>query len=160
MLLDENGKIFGKINILDVFAAVSLIAVISVIVYHYRTPYAQMTDSNDKIKFYVTIRDVRDFTLEYYQPGLLVTESKKGIVLGRIIDIEANEFMDNMTDITGKLAMTEKPKRLEITLEIEGEGFMTEQGYFIGKHELKVGEGINIKTKYIAVEGFVSDIPN
>lgn len=158
-IIDENGKILGKINIIDLFVIIILLIVIAGTVYKFKSPIANINGGAKIIQYQIKIKDVTTSSAKFYKKGLHVSDSKTENYLGIIKNVTVNDYYDYITDINGIIRKSKKPNKIEILLDIEAQGVETEQSYLIGgTYELKSGADIYIITKYADVIGSVEKI--
>jgi hypothetical protein len=159
VFLDSNGKIFGKINFIDLFIILLIIIVTFGSLYRFNSTSTNINAGSKLIDYEVKISDVKASSAKFYEIGLDVYDSKTKIYLGKIKNIIVNDYYDYVTDLTGQIHKTIKPDKIEIILQIEGKGIETDRSYLLsGTYELKVGTDMYILTKYADVNGLVYKI--
>ena len=158
--MDKNGKLFGKISILDLFVVVLILGVIVGTTYRYTSSEtAETLRGNTTIQYNLRISGVRDFTLENYHIGLECFDTATNESLGVITAIRVEPLREIMETLSGELAWAERTDVIDIFLDIEATGIETEQSYLLnGTYELKAGSEILMSTKYIYVMTTVESI--
>lgn len=158
-LIDNNGKIFGKINIIDLCVIILLLIVAFGTAYKFKSHKVNITGGSKKIQYQVLIKDVKSTSAKFYKKNLLVCDSKTSTALGTIKNVTINDYYDMVTDINGIMHKAKKPGKIQILLDIETNGIETDQAYLIGgTYELKSGADIYILTKYSDVIGTIENI--
>ncbi len=158
-MIDKQGKLFGKINILDLFV-VTLILLLAVGTYYKLTSEKlEMSTGEHNIEYVLKIRNVSDFTSEYYTEGTEVFDRSTNEMIGVITNVLTEPTKDVINTKNGDLSLTEVPGKLDIYITLEGKGIETEKSYLInGVFELKRGSTVKLKTKYLEVDSVVYDI--
>jgi hypothetical protein len=158
-LIDDNGKIFGFINIIDFCVLVLLLIVAIGTFYKFKSHATNINGSSQKIHYQILIKDVKKSSVKFYQKNLSVSDSKTGVFLGTITNFSIKDYYDYVTDINGVVHYAQKPDKIQILLDVEANAVETEQAYLIGgTYELKSGADIYIMTKYADVIGTVEKI--
>ena len=159
MLIDKNGKIGGKVSIIDVLAAlVIIVAIFGISVRFFSTP-AKNARAHVKLKFVIEIEDLRDYSVEVIERKGKVVDKKKKDIIGEIVDVKTKKYLKEEFDSDGNLVYAEVPEKYSVDVTIESDGKESENGYFVGNDtELSVGSTILIATKYVNSSGKVKSI--
>ena len=151
--MDKNGKIFGKINIIDLAAI--LIVVLAVVGITIRFPSIAAENVNQKTNFtyVVEIEDIRIYSVKALEKKGIATD-KQGNVIGNITDVEFDKMERQLINENGQSVKVVTPERYVAKVTLESEGKDTEGGYFVGENtELSVGSSITMYTKYSNCSG-------
>ena len=145
--MDKNGKLFGKINIIDL--AVILIVVLAIIGITIRFTSIAAENVNQKANFtyVVEIEDIRYYSVSALDKKGLATD-KQGNVIGEIIDVESEKFYKQLVNENGEPVKVFTPEKYVAKVTLKSEGKDTDSGYFVGENtELSVGSSITMYTK-------------
>lgn len=156
--MDKNGKIFGKINIID-FAAivVVLVALIGIAVRFTSVASENVTRKTD-FTYVVEVDDVRIYTVNALQKMGTVTD-KQGNVVGEITTVQYTEKDRKTVLENGKAVNTVVPERFTVRLTLTASGKEADSGYFVGENtELSIGSSITMYTKYANCSGKIIDV--
>jgi len=160
--MDKNGKVFGKISILDILVLVIIIIAAIAVIYRFSSPGASFNANNTKIRYTLRIDNVRDFTYEYYlkEPDLVCRDKNTGKYIGRIVSVGPKEpFYEAVEDSDGVMRKYEKPGMMSATIEIEADGTVTDTAYYAeATFEIKAGSEIYLCTKYVEVISTVESV--
>ena len=158
-IIDEDGKIFSKINIFDLMVIVIIIFVFLGTVYKFKFSKVNMKHDFGLINFAVKISDVKDSSSKFYKKGLRVFDAKSKNYLGVIKKVFVKDCFGYVKDMNGKMKKARKPGRINIFLDIESNGVIDDKAYLAeGNYELKAGSDIYILTKYADVDGKIEKI--
>ena len=157
--MDKNGKLFGKISIIDLIVALLIILVAVGTVYRFASPNTAVDRGDARIYFTLRIDGVRDFTAVNYQEGLRVYDRHAGQFIGNINSVrtEPNYQLVALTD--GSLIRTIRPGHATIYIEIAANGRLAPNAIYVeGTNEITTGSVMQIATKYVQVLSVVEDI--
>jgi len=159
MIIDKNGKIFGKISIIDI--AVILVILVAIIGVSLRFISAPSKSAKQKINltYVVEIEGVRSFTVDAFQKKGKVIDAKQKCLVGEIEDVEFSAQKKAEFDNDGNVVYAEVPDKYNVKVKIKAQGKESEHGYFVGSDtELCVGSTVKIATKYVNSTGKVQEI--
>jgi hypothetical protein len=142
-MIDKNGKLFGKVSVIDVLI-VALILVAGIFVatrYLSSRNAAQGAGSLDtlQIKFYA--EEVNDFVVDSISVGDAAKEMAQYASFGTITDIRTAPSITWVSDMDGNLyASPKEDKYFSVTVTMEAKGKIDATGftldgttYFVGK---------------------------
>lgn len=161
MIIDEKGKLFGKVSIIDI--AVILVIVIAVlggvVVYnHIERGTIAPSDSallnhgsalsNAVVEF--EVENVRSFTKDALSVGDKVYSDETDKYIGEIIKIDPKPYADPLTGTDGKTVYAEVPDKYTLTVSVSVMGQQTEKGFFSSENvHFAVGDAMPIKTETV-----------
>jgi hypothetical protein len=158
-MIDKNGRLFGKLNIID-FIFIILILAAAVFVMSKTgifSPERTTNTAEQKILLTMYQEQANNFTVSYIKPGDPVSESFQNANFGKVSEIEISDPVDWESDQNGIQTRTEKDGYSSIKLKIEAPGTVTSSGITIGGAKYYVGQSLVIRvgtaTLYARVEG-------
>ncbi len=160
MILDKNGKLFGKINIIDLLLIVVVVAIIGIFGYKFLAPQnAGTTQSGTKaiMRFYA--EEISDFVLDdTIHPGDVVYDVQEKVVMGTVTDFDTFDSVVYNTDAQGNVVKTTKEdyKSVTVTAEVTGEEFAN--GIIIDGTKYIVGHSMTLAAGKAKMYLRVSDI--
>jgi len=141
--IDEKGRLFGKISIIDIIIVIAVIGLGFGYVYKRTSAVVQQIITADTT-FYVTLvaEKIRSFSVEAVNEGDIFYKQHEQQPLGKVIGIHSEQAKDIMlkTDGTAVLAPVEDRYDLYITLEVTGS--INETGYYINGN-MQISEGMD-----------------
>ena len=139
MIIDEKGKLFGKINIIDLIIAVVIIAAIGIVGYKFViAPKAQQGgQSVAEIKFYT--EEVSDFVAEKIDIGDKLMDEGKNVSLGVVTNIELGPAVSYGTDTEGKWVTSSREGYQSMILTGEVEATKFDHGMIVDASKYYVG---------------------
>lgn len=157
--MDKNGKLFGKVSILDIFVVLLVVGVVAGTIYRYTSERTNMLFADATINYTLRISNVREFSLENYHVGLRAYHHITNELVGTIIGVRSEPVYDFLENVLGELHLVQRPDIINIYLDLEVVGMETDTAYLInGTHELNVGSDLRLRTRYITVTGTIDDI--
>lgn len=159
MIIDKNGKLFGKLNIIDLAVILVIIAAAAGICVRFVSKAADNVRSKTDFTYVVEIEGVRLCTVEALERKGLVTDTKTKNVIGEITDVEYQPMKTQSMKSDGTTVFAEVPDRYTALVTVKSEGSESDKGYFVGENiELSVGTTMTMATKYVNSSGKVKSI--
>ena len=138
MIIDQKGKLFGKINIIDLIILVVVIAAAGILGYKFLAPKAQESSSSVAVvKYY--IEEVSDFIADNVKVGDKCMDEAKNVPLGTVTAVEIGDAVSHATNDKGEYVESSKPghKSMIITTEVNATPF--DHGMIVGASKYYVG---------------------
>ncbi|MCX7715294.1 MAG: DUF4330 domain-containing protein [Clostridia bacterium] len=158
MILDRNGKLFGKISIVDL----GIILAVIVIAFGAANRFSgagKISTETTRVKFVVKVENVRQYTIDALEKKGIVTDSKSGARIGEITDIRVENAEFVAMDAKGNLVNTQVPEKYTAFVTVEGEFKKGEEGYITADTQgLFIDHDYNLVTKYVSTTGVVQSI--
>lgn len=159
MILDKNGKLFGKINIVDLLVILAVIVAVLGISARFITIAAENVRQKTQFSYVVEIDGIRIYTVDALNKKGIVTDINGETVIGEITDVEYKPKTVQSIKSNGESVFAEVPEKYTALITVEAEGNESDDGYFVGNNiELSVGSNIAMTTKYVNSTGRVVSI--
>ncbi|MEA4816530.1 MAG: DUF4330 domain-containing protein [Lachnospiraceae bacterium] len=160
-ILNEKGKLFGIINVLDF--AVIIFVILLVLGAYYKFGVlgkAGQSASMEPISYTVEIKEVRAYTKDNIIEGDKFFDKTSGNCIGTVSDIQYSNSYKSCPLLDGSLVSGEVENRFDVVVTIEAEGTTDIEGrsYVNRTYELIKGSTKKFTTKYVEFEGSVKDI--
>ena len=152
-VIDEKGKIFGKINIFDLFVLLALVIIIGLVGYKIIDKKRQ---SNNQIPTKTYIVTVKSFEMPPTYTEALKKDNRiyydiDKFVNAKIIDIREEPAKITVQTPDGQLIEVESDTLQDVTIDLEVEDSLTTDDIRIGRYAVAVGGRITVKTIYAMV---------
>ena len=160
-VIDEKGKIFGKINIFDLFVLLALVIIIGLVGYKIIDKKRQ---SNNQIPTKTYIVTVKSFEMPPTYTEALKKDNRiyydiDKFVNAKIIDIREEPEKITVQTPDGQLIEVESDTLQDVTIDLEVEDSLTTDDIRIGRYAVAVGGRITVKTIYaMGADSLVLDI--
>ena len=161
-VIDSQGRLFGIISIIDVL--VILVVAVLFIAVQARQSLPQSSGSNGAIPitFKIKAETVQSYSAEHLAVGdtLHDRDQATGGAIGTITKVEllpATAVRDLPDGTTARVAVED---RYDVILTVEGEGLITEEGYYAINRVYYIGVNAsrNFYTKYSQVTGQITEV--
>lgn len=145
-LIDEKGRLFGKINLIDLLVVLLIVAVLAAVVWKLggRKAAAAVTGTEKRAVYTVEFEDVPADIAHFAETQIgkaLVNDSK--VIAASITDVQTADYAGE----NGHL-------RLYIT--VEADASFTGNVYKVGPQEIRVGYEYILKTSEFELTGLIS----
>lgn len=166
MLINQSGKLFGKINVIDFFslALVVLIAlgVIAVQSGWHQTS-GQMIQGEGDIQYTILIRNLKTLQSDLFQPGkklsITIRNQPRGEV--EIVNVKATPRRMSFMGPNGKLQTLEDPADpygYDYLITLRDHAMFSHEGYVTEGIKVKIGLSIEVEGKNYRVPGAIVDV--
>lgn len=161
MFLDNKGKLFGKVSIVDI--CVVLVIIIGVVGAYFTASILNSGKLNDNSKLALSssaplvsttvtfkIEGVRSATKDSLYEGDYVYETEDNKFIGRISRIESFPAKKSYVADDGSVFIAEIPEKYDVEISVDVSGKNTETGFHTeGGVQILYGKEIEIKTPYV-----------
>lgn len=140
-MIDKNGKLFGRINIIDLSFLVILLAA-ALFILHAAGVFSPEKAAAPEEKMLLTMfqEEVNSFTPSNVKIGDPVTESFQNISFGKLVDIETGDSINWGADEEGRQVKTKKDGFVSVRLVMETPGKVGPSGLTIGGAKYYIGQ--------------------
>lgn len=169
MIIDEKGKLFGKISIID-FAIVAIV-ILGILGGIFVSFHSADSDNKKKLtkveegdtlnEFLIeySLKNVRDITRDALAVGDEVFSVNSGKLIGVIEKIESTPLQEIVSGIDGKMVYADIPEKYHVTLYVKVWGKETETGCFTQyNHHMSYGDTVPVKTIKVQTSPVVKEI--
>ncbi len=160
MIINKEGKLFGKISIVDI-AVVLIIAILAVGIFvRFGSGGASPAVYGEKIECTFLVKNIRQFTVSALEKGGPLHDKTSKEYIGDITDVkyEPGEYYVNMAD--GSFKTIDNPEdRYNAYVTVEFLGKTSNKGYYTAANKyLAAGTTVIMNTKYAECESTVYSI--
>ena len=137
--LDERGRIFGKVNVVDILVLLVIIAIVVFAV-------VRLTGSGSEtvpLRVTFTVEEVRQATVDALQVKGTVRD-EGGTVLGKVVEVTASPALEEFLTPEGQLKAFESPIFKDVDIVVRGEGRVSGSTVRIGSIPLRVGRKVTL----------------
>lgn len=158
--IDEKGKLFGKINAIDICVVLLVVVLIAGAFYKFRVlDKTSTTAAMEPITYTVEVKKIRNYVFQNVREGDPIFDKISGNCIGRIIKVEGVPAKDSFMLEDGTYETVEIQNRVDVIFTIAAEGTITKKGHFVNKnYELVSNSTKKFMTKYFECDGRVKDI--
>lgn len=168
MIIDNKGKLFGKINVIDLLIVVVIVAAVALIAFKTVIPDGgtETTQSGEVVKqedvdvfFEFYAEEVPEYVVDgTMKKGDKVTEVGTDNLMGEIVDFEIKDSVAYASDDEGKWVASPKPNYKSVRVRCKGKGDYYEHGCKIKGAKYYVGHTMTIAAGRAKLYLKISDI--
>ena len=155
-MIDKNGNIGGKVNIVDIFIVIVLIAAVAFVIFLFRNDTDTVDTEPVIIKF--TSTEVNDYTVEQLETGAPVLDINANRELGSAVDFTIDDATTYTVTDSGDAVVVSIPKAKSVVVTIEGAGELDENGLLIDGTRYGVGHSTAVYVGKCWLSGKISGI--
>lgn len=160
-IIDENGRLFGRISIIDVIV-IAVVAVLAAALYTKDTavPIAGISDPLQPITYKVSVTNMPAGRLEGLREEDVLYDRETGNPVGIIREIQVEDCVISMLKADGTYVMAPVEDRYDVTLTVDAQAMVDERGhYYVERASLvAVGWSMNFNTKASTFAGTITEI--
>ncbi len=157
--MDKNGKIGGKVSVIDILAIVLIVAVIAGICVRYGSKITNAVRSSEKFEYVLRVENVRKYTVDALERMGKITDKKSEKDLGEIVDVRYENATQQSTTADGRVVNPELPDRYTCYVTIQAVGRESDDNYVLDDStELSVGRDIDLYSKYVKTSGTIESV--
>ncbi|MDD4570857.1 MAG: DUF4330 domain-containing protein [Tepidanaerobacteraceae bacterium] len=154
--IDNKGRFFGLINIIDLLIIILVVAVIGRFTLKTQQKSAGAVTKNIEVVLHV--KEVRDATADVIEVGDIVKETKTNAVLGEITNLDVKPSDTIVETADGRVVTYPNPVYKDIYITLIGSGSAGENAIVLGSNEIRVGTALQLKTNMYSVTTTVMSI--
>jgi hypothetical protein len=155
--LDGRGRIFGKVNIVDLLVLLVIIAVVAFAV-------VRMTGGSSEtvpVKVKYSVSAVRQATVDALAQRLQTDGSVSddgGTALGKVVDVVATPTLEEFMTPGGELKAFESPVFRDVDVVVLGDGRVSGSTVRIGSVPIRVGKKVTLVGTGFEVQTVIMDV--
>lgn len=158
--IDENGRVGGRVNLVDLI--VLILAVLVVAVIGARMGVSDKADDGvdqSMISYKVRIESVRQYTVDSFREGDALYDSKEDVCIGTITGIDVSDATTPVRNTSGEFARGTVEGRYDIYLTVETPVEISNGRHFVnGTNEISANSKLEARTKYTKFTGMITEI--
>ena len=156
-LFDSEGRLFGKISVIDILLVILVAALIFAAVgRHEKVDKAVVSEVGKPFEYQIKIRGMRDVSVQSLREGDAIFEFDTDTPIGVIEKIEVTSSLSEVTMPDGSVPIVEIEDRYDVVLTVKTQGFITSGRYFAdGIYELSANAPLAFYSKYNSCNGTV-----
>jgi len=156
-VLDDKGRIFGKLSIIDLLIIVVLVSLAGWFGYSMlgRNLRQDVAQRQQETEIVVVVSGIRPTTAEAIARGGKIFEFKTGAQIGEVVGVTTEPAKLWLVEGDGKWVQAESQDRVDAFVTIRGTARIGEHVITMNGVEIRVGASIGLKTKFAQFQGHV-----
>lgn len=143
-MIDKNGKLFGKINIIDLVIILFVIAAL-VVAGVFVVQNKRSTENTELLVMKFYSEEVSDFVVDKLSAGKLLYDDENEVNLGKITNVDINDSVTYGGISEGQYTMVNKQGYKSVIITGELEGIKNDLGAIISGHQYGVGHSMVLR---------------
>lgn len=156
-IINEKGKLFGIINIIDLSVLVILGLILVGGMVRMKGKPTIASESTEAVVTF-EVQDVRMPSVENVVVGDPIYHYDKGAYLGEIIEVSHEPYKEPIESGDGKWINAEVPEKYVITFKIKADVKDNEDFILVGGEQTRIGSQFRLKNKKVGFFGTALDI--
>ena len=147
-MIDKNGKLFGKINIIDFVVIVVIVAAIAMLgVSRLSKRGAETVTIPDGKSAYITFyaEEIPEYVAEKLEEGSKVYDVDMKTYLGDVVSFEVEPSVTFSTNTEGDSVLTTKEKYKSVKITAKVNGTPNDYGILVDDNQYGVGHSMTIR---------------
>ncbi|MBR6729403.1 MAG: DUF4330 domain-containing protein [Clostridia bacterium] len=157
MMMDEKGKLFGKINLLDLFLVLLALAVLAGAAIFFLGGGTLSAEKTIPLTYTVEIKNKDAEYFEHIKKGEQVQDGITKTYAGEIYDCSTLPATQ-ITQADNELILSEIEGRLDGYVKIQADASVSYPDLIIGKEAVKIGKSVALRSESVAMHGYIVDI--
>lgn len=159
-LIDERGRLFGWINIIDLLIVAIIVGGGS----YYGVKRLQrgvpqaVAATEQQVQVTVRFQAVTDATARAIQVGDRFYHTQTNDFLGEVVATESRPSDILSVAPDGRFYETTSKQRIDLYVTISGRGRVAENGVLLGRSEVRIGSELPIKSRLASGKPYIVDI--
>lgn len=159
MIINKEGKLFGKISIVDILVVIFIAVAAFGIYTKFFTENERVTVADETIEYQFSVKGVREGTFEGLSKLGPVYDTTTKEYMGEIVGVEKAQTKAERVMGDGSVINAEIPERLDLTVTVRVDGSSNNSGYYTKNNLLLcVGSKFVIGSKYVKTTGEICSI--
>lgn len=159
MLIDKNGKLFGKVSIIDILISIALIVCIIGIVVRFSANYGDKLYKKTEIKYTYKVSGVRQAGVDALLKKGKLFDNKTNNCMGEITDAKVEKASDYGVLADGRILNVTIPERYNVILTVELEGKYSTSAILTPDNDpIEAGSTVFLLTKWATTQGMITDV--
>lgn len=161
MLVDKNGKLFGKVSLIDIGVALLIILCAVGLYLRFAHGISELSSKPVEIEYVYEVKKIRQPSVNaLMMKGNFYNNTKASQdFMGTITNVEAMPNDDFSELVDGTIVKTSAPERYDALVTVRVRGRKTESAIFADSNQrIEVGSRIYLASKWVACEGTIKSI--
>ena len=142
-MLDNKGRLFGKVNIVDLLIVIIIIAAGIFLGKMLFGPESTLAQTK-KVTLTLYCEETPKYVAEQLEAGSEAWDAESNVTLGTLTEWRTGESVSAVTDITGQVVEISREDYCSVTLTVDGDGVIGDHGVTIGGTLYAAGHSMSV----------------
>ncbi|GMQ60194.1 hypothetical protein AN1V17_45940 [Vallitalea sediminicola] len=158
-IINEKGKLFGLINIIDLITIVLIIALVLGAFYKFKGNDINVLGSNQtkEVEYVVRLVPNYGYFFEQYNIGDKLVQDKR-VLDATITDIKIEDYYKTVQDENGEVSSQKHPFYKQAFITIKATVSDKDPIFKLGEQEIRIGCSNFVRTKLCEMPGFIYEV--
>lgn len=155
-IINEKGKLFGLVNIIDLITILLIIALVLGAFYKFKGNSINVIGTNNTKEMEYVVRlnpNYEDYFKQLNVGDKLVRD--KRVLDASITDINIQDYYESIADENGEISLQKHPLFKEAFITIKATVTDKDPIFKLGEQEIRVGCSNFVRTKFFEMSGFI-----
>lgn len=161
-IVNEKGKLFGLINIVDLLVLVVVLLLAAAVVVKFVLPAASNAIAPEsEMVVTLRIRGVMDYMkdqIKEIEPGSVLVAGSDYVSGTKVISIEETPYLAAANTDEGEIKTAADPQKYDIVIKFSAKQNKNNPIYKVGNQEVRVGRGFIFKTQTVEQNAVIERI--
>ena len=160
MIIDKQGRIAGKVSLIDIAVALVIVGLIAGFGYR-RVSGVAKTIVNTNTKFYVTleVQPLRQFSLDAINLGDIFYKQHEQLPLGKVTALSHEQAKNVIDRPDGTAAYVPIENKFVLYITLECAGNVSDSGYYVnGSSQIAAGSDMIVQSNMVICGARVKNI--
>ncbi|MCF6460444.1 DUF4330 domain-containing protein [Clostridium sp. Cult3] len=153
-IINEKGKLFGIINIIDLIVLLVIVLLVGGGVKRMKKNPAAVAETK-KALITIEVSDIRTPTVDGIVVGDPLYHYDKGEKIGEIVDKKIEAYKEPVESGDGKWILAEVPEKYVVLMTVEAEVKENPDVVIAGGEQIRIGTQFKLKNRNVAVLGTI-----
>jgi hypothetical protein len=145
MLIDEKGRLFGKINVVDFIVIAVIVLAVAGVGYKLLSSSSMLFKKAEMFEIVFYNEDLMQQVADSINIGDKVKDSVKNAVFGEVTKKEVDKSIVFASNDKGELVQTTRPGYVSMKLYVHAKGVHTDTGYIFNNADYYVGRSLELR---------------
>lgn len=158
-IINEKGKLFGLVNIIDLITIFLIIALVLGALYKFKGNSINVMGSNKtkEMEYVVRINPNYEDFFKQIEVGDKLVQDKR-VLDASITDIKIQDFYESVPDENGVVSVQKHPLFKEALVTVKATVSDKDPIFKLGDQEIRVGCSNFVRTKFFEMSGFIYEV--
>ncbi len=159
MFINKEGKLFGKISIIDIVVVLAVVVMSFGLYLRFGGEETKVSTQKQQIEYTLLVKGVRIGTVEALQQLGPVTNVSTKEYAGDITEVTYEKAIDTRELANGRIVETPLPERYNATVKIHVDGSVNNSGYYTSTNQsINIGSTLYFTSKFANTSGVIVDV--